>query len=415
MAGSGQLALIGVSIGYRTAMVSQPSPNEQSEVPLAIRRRLSRPFDPAAEFAWLRDEKPVVRTNVPLLTGGMSEAWMVTRYNDVRKVLGDSAFRLATVVKDGSAEAGAVVDVDDLRLPEAIASAFTMRNLKLLRPRIEELIEGQLDRLGQRGNAGDIVFDFAMPVSALVICELLGIPYADQEQFQQNSAAFIDTSLSAEQQAAAGLALYEYFHDQVVRRRQAPGVGLLGRLVRDHGDEFDDQQIITMATVLTVAGYETTASTLALSVLVLMGVPEQLAAVRDDPECVDRAVEELLRYLSVINYGALRVAAADVLIGNQKIEKGEVVIAHLPSANRDEELVDRPDVLDIRRRPVAHVAFGHGSRQCVGQQLARLELRCALPMLFRRFPRLRAAKSLRDIEFREWSIVNGVRTLPVEW
>jgi cytochrome P450 len=345
----------------------------------------------------------------------MSEAWMVTRYKDVRAVLGDSGFRLATVAMDGSAVMTAAVDVDDLRLPGVIASAFTMRNLKVLRPRLEELIEGQLDSMEQGGPAGDIVSDFAMPVSALVICELLGIPYADRGRFQQSSAAFIDTSLTAEQQDAAGRAMYEYFHDQVVRQRQNPGAGLLGRFVRDYGDEFDDQEIITMATVLTVAGYETTASTLALSVLVLMGLPEQLAAIRDDQGCVDRAVEELLRYLSVINYGALRVASADVAIGDQKIGKGEVVIAHLPSANRDEELVDRPDVLDIHRRPAAHVAFGHGSRQCVGQQLARLELRCALPMLLRRFPRLRAAKPVGDLEFREWSIVNGVRALPVEW
>ncbi|MFI7055854.1 cytochrome P450 [Streptosporangium canum] len=256
---------------------------------------------------------------------------------------------------------------------------------------------------------------FALPLPSLMICELLGVPYEDRADFQRHSNTMLDLSLTMEEQFANTMEMHTYMGDLLAVQRENPGADILGMLVREHGDELSDDDLIGIGNLLLIAGHETTANMLGLGTLLLLRHPDQLVRVQEEPEVVNGAIEEMLRYLSIVNNGAIRTATEEFALAGQVIHEGERVAVSLPSANRDPALMAEPDTFDVTRRPSAHVAFGHGIHQCLGQQLARMELRLALPALLRRFPTLRLAVPHEELRYREPAPVNGVLSLPVTW
>jgi cytochrome P450 len=258
-----------------------------------------------------------------------------------------------------------------------------------------------------------------MQVPIVVICELLGVPYEDSAFFAERSEKAIGDS-TYEEAAQAGADLKEYVIELVSRREREPDGGLISRIISQHvkPGNMTTQELIDTVRLLIIAGFETTMNQLGLSTLVLLCNPEVLAEVRDseDEDVVNNAVEELLRYLSIVHQGRRRVAVRDVEIGGQLIRAGEPIIVAANTGDRDPSVFPHPDVVDIHRpNAKAHVAFGYGIHQCLGQHLSRMELRYAIPALLRRFPTLRLAVPFDQLKFKEAYTVYGVAELPVEW
>jgi cytochrome P450 len=384
-------------------------------------------FDPAPELAELRAGKGIKRIRTAF---GM-EAWLVTRFADVREVLSDPVrFSNARLLEAGrppglppvSPEersrqlAGNLLAADPpehTRLRRMLTPEFTVRRMRRLEPRIREIVDEHLDAMERHGPPADLVAEFALPVPSLVICELLGVPYADRAEFQARSKRQLDLRVPVEDRMRAGRESREYMAELVARAQTDPGEDMLGMLVREHGDDLTTDELIGIASLLLLAGHETTANMLGLGTLALLRHPDQLALVRDEPERVDAAVEELLRWLTIVHTGTAKLATVDTEIAGQRIAAGDLVMCALPTANRDPELRTHPDGLDVTRGGVGHVAFGHGIHHCLGAPLARMEMQIAFPALLRRFPGL--AEVPGTAEFRSFSIIYGLTSLQVTW
>jgi cytochrome P450 len=258
----------------------------------------------------------------------------------------------------------------------------------------------------------DLVEAFALPVPSLVICELLGVPYADRETFQVNSAKFLVKEQPLEEKMAAYGAMTTYLAGLVTRKRAEPGEDILSDLARH--DDLTIEELTGIAFLLLLAGHETTANMLALGTFALLEHPEQLAQLRADPDLVPGAVEELLRYLSVADI-FYRYATDDIELGGETIGKGSTVVVSLLAANHDPQRFDNPDTLDIHRAARGHLSFGHGIHQCLGQQLARIEMRAGFAGLLRRFPTLELAIPAGEVKLRTDMNIYGVHELPVTW
>ncbi|MCW0213892.1 MAG: cytochrome P450 [Pseudonocardia sp.] len=391
-------------------------------LPLHMQRR---GFDPVPELAAVREEEGVRRIDT-----AFGPVWMITRFDDIRAVLGDAArfstARRAMVRGPGLPEltdaeiarmrAGNLLALDPpehTRLRKLLAPEFTRSRMRRLRPRIQEIIDEHLDAMDRAGPPADLVADFALPVPSLVICELLGVPAADRAGFQERTSRQLDMSLPMEERRRAGLESRAYMADLVARTRADPGEELLGMLVREHGDDLGPDELAGIAGLLLVAGHETTSNMLGLGTLALLRHPDQLALVRDDPDAVGPAVEELLRWLSIVHSGTTKTTTGEVEIAGKVIPEGETVLCALPAGNRDPALVADPERLDVRRGAIGHVAFGHGVHHCLGAPLARMEMQLAFPALLRRFPGLAPASG--EARFRSFHVVYGMETLPVTW
>jgi len=391
-------------------------------LPVHMRRR---GFDPAPELAELRDGKGIDRIRTPF----GADAWLVTRFADVREVLSDSR-RFSNVFLGRQQPGMPHMNADELarlragnllafdppehtRLRRLLTPEFTIRRMRRLEPRIREIVDEHLDALDRGGPPADLVAGFALPVPSLVICELLGVPYTDRAEFQRRTGRQLDLSLAVEERFRLGLESREYMGQLVARARADPGEDMLGMLVREHGDELSADELAGIASLLLIAGHETTSNMLGLGTLALLRHPDQLAIVRDEPDRVDAAVEELLRWLSIVHAGTGKVTTTEVEIAGQRIEAGEFVICALPAANRDPALLPDPERLDVTRGAMGHVAFGHGVHHCLGAPLARMEMRIAFPALLRRFPGLRTVSE--EAEFRSFHVVYGLTSLPVAW
>jgi cytochrome P450 len=285
--------------------------------------------------------------------------------------------------------------------------------MRALEPRIAEITAERLDAMASSGPPADLVADFALPIPSLVICELLGVPYADHPFFQQQTTVIVDLDSSVEQAGAAVRELAGYLHDLVRHKRAEPTDDLLGGLLTD--TDLTDAELTNIALLLLVAGHETTANMLALGTFALLEHPEQLAAFRADPARTDTAVEELLRYLSILHLGLTRIVTEDVEIGGVELAAGSTVLLSIPEANRDEQHWPDPARLDLARPRGAHLAFGHGIHQCLGQQLARVEMRVGYTELLARLPGLRLAVPAAEVPLRTDMVVFGVHELPVAW
>jgi cytochrome P450 len=393
--------------------------------PLHMRRDT---FNPTAELREIR-ETDGVRTITSAF--GM-DVFLVTRHEDVKTVLSDherfSNGRPPGFVVPGapnipeeeqaSARAGNLLGLDPpehQRLRRMLTAEFTIRRMKRLRDRVVEIVDAQLDAMEKAGPPADLVASFALPIPSLVICELLGVPYDDRGDFQRRTARQLDLSLPVPERMDLQRQGRAYMSSLVERARRQPGEDILGMLVREHGHELTNDELIGIASLLLLAGHETTSNMLGLGTLALLRHPDQLAAVRDDPDAIGPAVEELLRWLSIVHSAIPRITTTDVEIAGVPIPAGRLVFVSLPSGNRDPEFIDSPEVLDIRRGAPGHLAFGHGVHHCLGAPLARMEMRIAFPALLRRFPTLAMAEDFTDVPFRSFHFIYGLKSLEVAW
>jgi len=396
------------------------------ELPPLHMRRVA--FDPTPALREIR-KTDGVRTMVNSF--GMT-VYLVTRHEDIKAVLSDherfSNGRPPGFVLPGapeipeeevtSARAGNLLSLDPpehQRLRRMLTAEFTIRRMRLLEPRIAEIVDGQLDLMEKARPPVDLVETFALPIPSLVICELIGVPYDDRDDFQQRSARQLDLSIPIPERLELQRQSRAYMGSLVERSRKQPGEDILGMLVREHGEELTDDELVGIASLLLLAGHETTSNMLGLGTLALLRHPDQLAAVRDDPDAVGLAVEELLRWLSIVHTAIPRITTTDVDIAGVRIPAGELVFVSLPSGNRDPDFIGSPEVLDIRRGAPGHLAFGHGVHHCLGAPLARMEMRIAFPKLLQRFPSLALAQDFADVPFRSFHFIYGLKSLEVTW
>jgi cytochrome P450 len=390
---------------------------------LPTARRPGCPFDPPAELIDARRHGPISRYAFP----DGHHGWLITGFDLIRAVLADSRFSSRkelmrhhplidfSGVEVPPAPPGEFLLMDEpqhSRYRKPLVGKFTVRRMRLLAERVEQITADHLDAMEKAGPPADLVTAFATPIPAIMICELLGVPYADRGSFQEQVGSFMSGETSDQDLMAAYTAVQEYLADLVAAKRANPTDDVLSDLT---DSDLTDEELKGMSLILLAAGLDTTANMLALGTFALLRHPDQLAALRADPALADRAVEELLRYLSVAKT-FMRTALEDVEVGGRRIESGTTVILSYNTANRDPERFPDPDVLDIHRAAVGHVAFGHGIHQCLGQQLARVELRVALPALLDRFPTLRLAVPADEVGLRpETADIHGVKSLPVTW
>jgi cytochrome P450 len=376
-------------------------------------RRPGHPFDPLPELTAL---PPLSRLTYP----DGHEGWVVTSHALVRKVLADPRFSARNELthfpypgggnNTQPAKPGAFGTMDPpnhTRYRRLLTGQFTVRRMRLLTEHIEKITAAHLDAMERQDPPVDLVQTLGQPVPAQVICELLGVPYADRARFMDDALALFRLGAPEEIGAAFGR-VYAFVLELVRAKRTSPGDDMLSSLTNE---DPTDEELVNIGITLLGAGLDTTANMISLGAFALLSHPEQVAALRAEPAT---AVEELLRYLSVLP-GTVRAALEDVELAGQVIRAGESVTVSIPAANRDPEHFADPDTLELRRPTSGHVAFGHGVHQCLGQQLARVELRVVLPALVSRFPSLRLAIPADEVPLRTDMLIYGVHSLPVTW
>ncbi|GAA3783282.1 cytochrome P450 [Streptomyces chiangmaiensis] len=385
------------------------------------------PFDPPPALDALQERAPISR--VRLWDG--STPWLVTRYEDTRALLADPRIsaesnlphypHMSPAQKERRRQSRTFITMDDpehARLRRMVTAAFSIKQVEALRPAIQKIVEDLIDAMLAGPKPVDLVQEFALPVPSLVICELLGVPYADHDFFQANSKILIKRTSTVEQGRVATQQLLDYLDRQIGVKLAHPADDLLTTLAeRVRAGELSRREAASMGMLLLIAGHETTANMIALGTLALLQHPDQLGRLResDDPKVVASAVEELLRYLTIVHSGRRRVALEDIEVGGVTIRAGEGVVLANDVANRDPDVFPAPDQLDLDRNPRRHVAFGFGVHQCLGQPLARVELQVVYSTLYRRIPTLKLAVDLDEIPFKHDGNVYGVYELPVTW
>jgi cytochrome P450 len=398
---------------------------EVPEYPMA--RAAGCPFDPPPTLRTLQAEAPITR--VRLWDG--STPWLVTRYADQRTLLTDPRISAdarmpgyphgSPGLRERRQQARTFIAMDDpehARLRRMVTAPFAIKRVESLRPAIQKIVDGLIDDLLAGPTPVDLVEAFALPVPSLVICELLGVPYADHVFFQANSKLLINRTTTPEQGVEAQRQLSDYIDRLIGDKLAHPGDDLLSTLAeRVTAGEISRRDAANMGVLLLIAGHETTANMIGLGTLTLLQHPDQLAELRNspDPKLIASSVEELLRYLNIVHTGRRRVALTDIEIGDVTIRAGEGVILANDIANRDPAAFPDTDRLDIHRDARRHVAFGFGVHQCLGQPLARVELQVVYGTLYRRIPTLRLAVDLDRIPFKHDGAVYGVYELPVTW
>ncbi|MEV1174398.1 cytochrome P450 [Nonomuraea sp. NPDC049784] len=377
------------------------------------------PFDPPDDLAKLRETSPIARLAYP----DGHRGWLVTSHALVREVLADRRFsarselRHIPIASTSTAQPsppGMFVGMDPpehTRYRHLLTGEFTVRRMRLLAERIEEITKEQLDLMERQGPPADLVQTFAAPIPAVVICELLGVPDQDRARFMAEGVKLMRPDLPQEEKISAFLAMQAHMRELVPAKRAEPTDDMLSGLTKS---DLTDEELANIGFMLLGAGLDTTANMLALGTFALLRHPDQLAVLRDEPERAEQVVEELLRYLSIIPF-LVRTALEDVELGGELVRKGETVTVSIPSANRDPRRFPDPDALDLRRDTGGHVGFGHGVHQCLGQQLARVEMQAGYPALFRRFPSLRLAVEPGEVPLRTDMLIYGVHSLPVTW
>ncbi|MFJ7414369.1 cytochrome P450 [Streptomyces sp. NPDC098077] len=367
-------------------------------------------------------EHPVLRVRLPF--GG--DGWLVTRYADVRTVLSDPRFSRAAAAGDHVPRTVAVAPPstsimgmdppDHSRLRRRVMRAFTVRSIDALRPRIEEIVNGLVDTMTERGAPTDLAAVLTWPLPITVICELLGVPSADQDRFTE----WVDGLLildDPERSAHSRRLLGDYLAELIGRRRAEPTDDLLGELAADSGkDPLSEEELVSLGISLLSAGQEATANQIGNFVYTLLTRPALWRQLVADPSLIPPAVEELSRFIPIsATAGFTRVATEDLELGGQPIRAGDAVVAELGMANRDPEVFDRPEEIDFHREQIPHVTFGYGIHHCLGAQLARVELRVVLETLVTRLPGLRLAVPADRLAWRAERLIRGVAALPVRW
>ncbi|HWC81427.1 MAG TPA: cytochrome P450 [Pseudonocardiaceae bacterium] len=379
-------------------------------------------------YAELREHQPIARVAMPY--GG--EGWLATRYADVRTVLADPRFsRAATADREDVPRvnplpqpAGGILGMDPpehSRLRRLVARAFTVRRTEEWRPRVEQIVDDLVTGMLAGGQPADLAAQLAWPLPITVICEMLGVPYAERERFRGDT----DTSLALggvtpQEIQDARDRMRAYLAELVAAHRAEPRDDLLGELVaaRDEGDgdRLSELELVQLGLAVLVAGHETTANQIGNFIYTLLSRRELWERLVADPGRIPAAVEELMR---IIPLGAStsfpRMATEDLELDGQLIRAGETVGVHLAAGNRDGSVYVNPEEIDFDRPEIAHLGFGHGAHHCLGAPLARLELRTALATLVRRVPQLDLAIAAEEVHWRSDRLIRGVQELPVRW
>jgi len=358
-----------------------------------------------------------------------SQHWLATRHADIRAVLADPRFSADVRNPDfplvhsnqREHEGGPFLRLDDpehARLRQLLTREFSVRRTRAMSEQLLAVTDELIDAMLDGGGPVDFVREFALPMPSRAICAILGVPYEDHEMFQRHADAGTDLGVSHEERARAQAEAFAYYTDLVERKRREPGEDMVSRLLAEAtGPEgFAPEQLPVLVSILVGAGHETTANMLGLGLTALLRNPDQRELLIAQPELALDAAEEMLRYWGIVSTDPRRVATADVEIGGQLVRRGEAVIVSLVAGNRD-PLAFGPDAdeVDITRKARSHVAFGFGSHQCLGQNLARVEMQVAWPRLLERIPALRLAVPVEELEFKTNSIVYGLKSLPVTW
>ncbi|HEX6354478.1 cytochrome P450 [Actinophytocola sp.] len=381
-------------------------------------------FDPPSVFATLREERPLARMVYP--DGHVG--WIVSSYELVREVLSDPRFshscevghfpvtHQGQVIPTHPLIPGMFIHMDPpehTRYRRLLTGEFTVRRTSRLTSRVEAVAAEQLDVMREHGAPADLVATFAKPLVLRVLSEMVGLPYGERDRYVHAVTLLHDAEADPAEAAAAYGQAQEFFGEVIERRRKQPEDDLISVLVAD--EELTAEELCNIVTLMLFAGYETTESALAVGVFALLHHNDQLAALRADPRKLDAAIEELLRYLTVNQYHTYRTALEDIKLNGEVIRKGDSVTVSLPAANRDPAKFSCPEKLDIDRETSGHVAFGFGIHQCLGQNLARVELRAGLSALLQAFPDLRLAVAADEVPLRLQGSVFAVETLPVSW
>jgi cytochrome P450 len=418
----GNAALRGNASYLKLASVSDARAHDASQLPADYFQ------EPLKYFARMRAKAPVTPVTMP----EGNRAWMVTRYAEVRAALTDprlakdwaGKLRPADFAPDPvtgylSRHLLSLDPPDHTRLRRLVVKAFTPRRIAELRPRIEEITASLLDAMEGRFAGGeesvDLIEAFAFPLPITVICELLGVPAADQDKFQVWSHAVVSSVVTEEEFLAAGTEMFHYFTALLAAKRRSPADDLTSALIaaRDSGDSLDEGELIALLFLLLVAGHETTTNLIATGTLALLTSPAELARLRGDWSLLPAAVEELLRYSNPLNHTTDRFTTEPVELGGVTIPAGEWVLCVTSSANRDPSRFADPDRLDLGRDAAGHLAFGHGIHYCLGAPLARLEGEVAFRALLTRFPSLSLAVPESSLRWRPSSLIHGLESLPV--
>jgi cytochrome P450 len=372
----------------------------------------------------VQEAAPLVRIRLPY--GG--EGWLVTRYEDVKKVISDPRFSRQTPLDKNlpriTAEPrrdetiGGMDPAQHTRLRSLVAKAFTPRRMETLRPRAQAIVNVCLDELERSGPPADLVRHVALPLPMMMICEMLGTPIEDRKQFGRWTKVLVSSTAYSHQELSRAVdEIHEYLEGLVARRRCSRHDDLLGDLVtaRDEGDRLSEEELITFGVTLLVAGYETTANQIANSAYLLLENPDQLAKLRADEALLPRAVEELLRVVQLGGgVGRTRIATEDVTLGRGTIAAGEAVFVAGGPANLDPRVFPDGGRLDVAREHCPHLSFGHGPHFCLGAQLARMQIQVALGSLLRRFPGLQLVDADR-IEWKTGLLMRGPEVLSLAW
>jgi cytochrome P450 len=388
-------------------------------------------LEPNPLYVKLRADEPVARVKLPY----GREGWLVTRYESVKTVLSDPRFSRAGAVAVGAdvpratpyaPRGNPLANYDPpehTRMRRLVAGAFTGRQLQHRRPRIEQVSSELADDMERNGPPVDLVESFALRLPLIMICEILGVPFADRTMFREWAIAMFsvgDREVDRVKDAVSHL--QEYIAGLITLRRERPTDDLLGRLVRarDADGRISEEQLLFFGMSLLASGHESTSNQIANCVYVLLTHPEQLAWLRKDLSRVPQAVEELLRFIPLAvgapnAEGHARVAKVDVELDGVQIAAGDAVLPSIISADHDESVFTDPYQLDLSRTDSPHIAFGHGPHRCVGAELARTELQVAIDTLLTRFPGLRLAVALEEVRWKTATMTRGPRTLPVTW
>lgn len=389
---------------------------------LPVPRSPHCPLAPPPEFARWREEPGLRRA---MFHG--NPVWVISRYRDIRAALVDprlSAKTIPDAIMPTDADNNVPVmfartdDPEHHRIRRMMTGNFTFRRCESMRPRIQEMVDHYLDEMIGNGAPADLVREFALPVPSLVIALMLGVPPEDLELFQHNTTTGLDSKSTDAEKGQAFGAMYAYIEELVKRKEREPGDDLISRLVNEYvaNGQLDHATTAMSSVIMMQAGHETTANMISLGTVVLLGHRDvfDLLGRTGDPAVVANIVEELMRYLSIVHSQVDRVATEDLVIGGQLIRAGEFVMMNLPAGNWDSEFVSDPETFDASRNPRGRLGFGYGVHQCIGQNLARVEMQVAFATLARRLPGLKLAVPADELKFKD-SDIYGMKELPVSW
>jgi cytochrome P450 len=409
-------------------LTHEPSASASADELPAFPMARECPLSPPRAYRQMREERPVA----PVRLWNGNKAWLVTRFDDVRKILADKrisnnithpgfpvlyAARAAVMQQHGKPPYFHFMDPPEhTEHRRMFTQDFSVIRVKELEEEIQSIVDELIDEmLAGADRSADYVKAIALPIPTRVIARILGFPYADVAELQGMMNATSGFGQDPEVAKRSYTRLNDYVSELIARKEANPSTDTISRLISDqlHPGNIDRPGLIRVILFLLIVGHETTTSMIALGTLMLLEHDEQREKLIKDPSLMQNAVEELLRYLSIVHLTTCRVAIEDIEIGGETIKAGEGVVALVSSANRDASQFENPDVLDIERDARTHVAFGFGVHQCLGQTLARLELRITLNSILRRIPTLKLAQPIDDLKFKAY--INGVQSMTVAW